>query len=206
MKGQISYIEPIFTLLLAGILAGVVAVMLPGQKLEVTPDIDNKEFENRAIFLANSLLAEPNLIYSNGDVYYRGIFDKQKLDTSIFPKETLSRLDNLVSCSSLCGTRRSYPDSFGVIVINVTDNNDGWLTFLYPSNNNIELLNKMISCISGFNKDNIPKLFTGISSEVFELRECGFKSTIVFSDGIPVAIRYSDTETHMGLLKIVVVE
>lgn len=80
MKGQ-EWIGGLFSLLLAGIIAGVaLPAILPGQVLKVTPEAEANEFENKAITLANSLLSNQNLVYFDGVAYHRGVLDQSKLD------------------------------------------------------------------------------------------------------------------------------
>lgn len=81
MKGQ-EWIGGLFSLLLAGIIAGIaLPSILPGQELKITPQVEAKEFENKAIVIANSLIGNQELLYLDGTGSYQtGVFDKKKLD------------------------------------------------------------------------------------------------------------------------------
>lgn len=205
-KAQAAFIEPLFAVLFAGILVLMLAGVVPGQTTKIAPDLEANYFENMAILLANSLLADHNLIYSEEDIYYRSVFDKEKLDAFLITKSSLESLNNLFVCSKLCASTKSYPDSFSLIIISDIENNDGWFSTLYPINQNSEFLNKMTSCILGFDMNDASKIFTEELSKLFDLENCGFNSTTILDKGFPISIRYSDSETHMGLLKVMVIE
>lgn len=209
MRGQISYIEPIFTLLLAGILAGVVAVILPGQVTQVTPDIDAKEFENRALLLTNSLLANPNLIYSNN----RAMLDESDLNTGLMDKS--SNFDDITQvCDrkirqqlpNLC-VSSIYPDSFALVLVKDAEDSRGWFSFIQPDN--IELENKLLSCFKSVNKNKVQELFDE-SKDILQtlgIKNCGFKrNSNVLNNGFPVSIRYPNGNVHIGWIKVLVVE
>lgn len=211
MKGQVSYIEPLFTLLLAGLLAGAVAVILPGQIGKITPDIDSKEFENRAIILTNSLIANPNLIYSND----RAMFDEEDLNTNMMEKSS-----NFADITQVCysESRRhplptylciapSYPDSFVLVLIKDVENNTGWFSFI--QSDNVELEDKLKTCFQPVDKNKVQELFDEDKDilQTLDMANCGFKANSnVVNNGFPVSIRYADNEVHMGWIKVLVVE
>lgn len=209
-KGQISYIVPIFTLLLAGVLAGTMAIILPGQVTRITPQVEANEFENRAILLANSLLGNDTLIYSDGIVSYRGVFDVNKLNDLLFKKGSFTELYRCKPSESNCAIN-TYPGSYALIIITDVENNDGWFTGTNKLAGSGEIGQKILNCFmkTEMGTDGSGKLFDTDSDliDVLELDKCNLRRhSNIMNFGFPISIRYSDGATHMGLLKVLVVE
>lgn len=206
MKGQVSYIVPIFTLLIAGILAGTLAVIPKSQITQVTPVIEAEEFENRALILANSLLANKYLIYSDGVTYYRGIFNVNELDKGLF-KDSSTKLYPCKSSEGKCKII-IYPDSYALIVIKDLKDGTIWFTGTNKLPDSSEAGKYIEKCFMSKDAKNLGKLFDGSDfGTILELDKCNLKRyTVVMNLGFPVPIRYSDTKTNIGLLKVLVVE
>ncbi|MBI2084097.1 MAG: hypothetical protein HYT70_00580 [Candidatus Aenigmarchaeota archaeon] len=216
-KGMASYIEPLFALLFTGLIAVTLAIVLPSDVVKVTPVIEEKEFENKAIILGNSLMSNPALAYADGDVTYRGKFDSAKLDSNLFKLAEL-KVDNLAVCKvdvatggGICKYASSPPESFAFIAVSDIKNGNGWFSVLYPPldyltpDQQIQLLGNITSCLMNFNQNDIPKIFDkGLQTLAFE--ECGYEAATILDGAFPVNIRYSDDETNMGMLRVVVVE
>ena len=209
-KGQISYIEPIFTLLLAGVLAGAIAVILPGQVTNIRPEIEANEFENGAIILANSLLGDNSLIYSDGITYYRGVFDETKLDDLFFKKGSSTKLYNCKPPESSCAIN-TYPNTYALIMISDIENNNGWFTGTnrLGSDQNSANIEKCFASKTEMGNDKQGKIFEPNSDlvAILELDKCSLmKYSNIMNLGFPVSIHYPSGEIHMGLLKVLVVE
>jgi hypothetical protein len=106
----------------------------------------------------------------------------------------------------------SYPDSYSfVIILDLENSNNAWVTSLSGPNDKFDL-NKFTDCLKTNVVDgDIAKLFdlnnlnTNLH-EIFKIEKCGSSYSGVLDYGFPVSIRYSDTETHAGLLKVLVIE
>ncbi len=210
MKGQISYIEPIFALLITGILAVVMAVMLPGQVTNVMPAIETSEFENRALILANSLLENQDLTYSDGVSRYRGIFDAEKLNNILFKKGSFTELYRCQPSEINCQIP-TYPLSYALIMITDMENSSGWFTGTNRLAGSGERGTNIQKCFSKteMGTDGLGKMFNSDANLVtlLELDSCNLvRYSNIMNSGFPISIRYSDTEVHMGLMKVMVVE
>lgn len=210
MKGQ-AYIMQLFSLLLTGLLAGSMAFILPGQVTKIAPAMQEKERENMAVIVGNVLLGHPDLIYSEGNNYHRGIFDKGKLDSNLFGR---SSGISLFHCEGgkLCDEFTFYPDSYGLVIVydseNPNPNENGWFSGLFT---NLRLsedsYHRIESCFK--NRKIVNELFAENTNiyQLMKLNECDLKGyTTVLNTGFPISIRYSSGETHAGLLKVLVVE
>lgn len=212
MKGQ-EWIGGLFSLLLAGIIAGVaLPAILPGQALKVTPEVEANEFENKAILLANSLLTSQSLIHSDN----RGVFDEENLNKNMMEKssnfntlkdECYSELRSPPLSTYLC-ISRTYPDSFALVLVKDTENGKGWFSLIQP--NKVDLENKLLACFESIDKTKTQDLFdeTKDITKILNIEKCGFKrySTILNELGFVVPIRYSDNGVHIGWMKVLVVE
>lgn len=211
VKGQVSFVEPVFVLLLTGVLAGTVAVLLPTQIIQVTPDIETKELENRALLLANSILGNRDLIYSDGNAYYRGIFDVNKLNTELFTKGSFKSLYLCIEDKGECKIS-TYPDSYALIIVSDIENNKGWFTGLHKLKSSEDPTLNIVKCFQNkleMGEDGSGKMFEPDAdlATVLELEKCNLEEySIILNQGFPVPIRYSDTENHIGLMKVVLVE
>lgn len=203
MKAQ-AWIQDWFALLLTGVIAvGVLPFILPGQITKISPDVDAKEFENKAILLANSLMSNQNLIYSDNRV----MFDKDSLDTKMIEK---SAANSMALCTPLCGSLNSYPESFSIILVKDGEASppQGWFSILWPKST--ALHGKMTSCLSAVDNNEIGQLFVDGADipKILNLKGCGFNrySTILNEMGFNIAIRYGNGDVHMGWIKVMVVE
>lgn len=203
MKSQ-AYITQLFSLLLTGLLAGSMAFILPGQVTKITPAIQEKETENMAIILGNVLMSHPSLVYSEGDIYQRGVFDTEKLDHWLF-KEGSG--EALFSCGRFCTGFTFYPDSFGLMIVYDTENNYGWFSPLFTSSRlGDDARTRIESCFT--DKIAINELFAEETDmhQLLKLEECNLKRhSTVLNRGFPVSVKYPD-KTYAGLLKVLVVE
>ncbi len=175
MKGQ-EWIGGLFSLLLAGIIAGVaLPAILPGQALKITPEAEANEFENKAITLANSLLSNPNLVYFNDVTYQRGVFDQSKLDAIEKDPSSIEVL----------------PDTYTRVYVEDRELGKVWTFELVDKKSeNIEIfLNcKIQPEIADFIKECAPNRYSSILDK-------GFPTVIKSSNGF-----------HIGFLKLTVVE
>ncbi len=160
MKGQ-EWIGGLFSLLLAGVVAGIALPMiLPGQAVKVTAEVDSNEFENKALIIANSVMSDERLIYFDvySNSFQRGVFDKDKLD--------------FMSGRNL---DIGYPDAY--VSITITD-------------------------ISG-----TPEWSFDAGSVLENTRSTQILNSVrPIGRGFPVAIRYSESQTDMGVLTVTVTE
>lgn len=202
-----TYIQDWFSLLALGALVATVPYILSNQVIKVSPEVEAKEFENKAILLANSLMSNQNLIYSDN----RAMFDKKNLDTKMIEK---SAAKNMATCTSssllLCNSLNSYPESFSVVLVKDGESSppQGWFSILWPKSS--ALHKKMTSCLSGVDNNEIGQLFVDGADipKILNLKGCGFNrySTILNEMGFNIAIRYSNGDVHMGWIKVMVVE
>ncbi|MBI2542825.1 MAG: hypothetical protein HYW24_01440 [Candidatus Aenigmarchaeota archaeon] len=215
MKGE-SYITPLFSLMITGVIATVLAFVPPAEFWKISPAIEEKDFENNAIILANSIASNHVLTYYDGASYHRGIFDKEKLDAKMFPLSQL-QVNNLAFCKldngkpGICGYVKSLPKSFSFILITDSENENGWFSVLYPpmgspaTEEENMFLQKVTSCLQRLNQNDIQNIFTQ-GLQVLSLEKCGFETATILDDSFPVNVRYSDTDVNMGRLRIVMVE
>jgi len=211
MKG-VTWIQDWFALVLTGVIAvGILPFILPGQVTKIAPEVEAHEFENKARILANVLLAHPDLMDSDN----RGMFDEQKLNTKMIDKSSFS---NILNCplSEIC--RKTYPESFSLLLIKDVENNPqrGWFTLARPPQTS-QIDAKINSCFANFNKNKFEKLFDEDADipQILDLENCGFKRhttilTKIFrpddKPGFPVSIVYPTGKVHMGWIKVMVVE
>ena len=214
MKGQITGMQELITLLVTVGLVSVVAVIPKGQLTKLSPELDAKEFENKALLLANSLLGDSNLIYSNN----RAMFDEQKLNTKMIEKS--SSFSGILQCppSSIC--IKTYPESFSLLLIKDVESipQKGWFTLARPPRTS-EIDAKINSCFSTFDKNKIEQLFDerGDIPNILGLEKCVFQrytsiltnfkvDSRIISNSFPVSIRDSNGDVHAGWIKVMVVE
>lgn len=210
MKGQTSYIIPIFTLLLTGILAGAVAVLVPGQFAKITQEIDDNEFENKAILFANSLLGNKSFIYSDGISYQHDALDATKLDSLFFESGSFTELYRCKPSESNCAIN-TYPDSYTLIIITDMKTSEGWFTGTNRLTNseNGQNIEKCFMSKTEMGKDGQGKIFNKNSDleTILELDKCDLKRySHIMNLGFPISIRYPDGDVNIGLLKVMVVE
>lgn len=212
MKGVISIIEEWITVIITGVLiVGVLPLILPEQVAQISPVIEAKEFENKAITLANVLLGNENIIHSDN----RAMFDEQKLNTKMIDKSSFS---SILDCppSEIC--IKTYPESFSLLLIKDVENNPqrGWFTLARPSRMS-QIDAKINSCFANFDKNKVEQLFDENADipKILNLKHCGFKryTTILTTilqpgdkPGFPVSIRYNNGDVHIGWTKVMVVE
>lgn len=176
MKGQ-EWVGGIFTLLLAGIVAGVaMPAILPGQALKVAPAADASEFENKAVLIADSLLGNRNLIHFGitSNSYSRGVFDKDKLDAAE---------------SDPSGIVAFYPDT--LVTISIQDMETGKWWIFQTKDAGSENVKQYLKCLE-----------SGLADPA---TECPKRMSAIMLGGFPVAIRYGDG-THIGRLEVKVIE
>jgi len=212
MKG-VTWIQDWFALVLTGVIAvGILPFILPGQLGKIAPEVEAHEFENKAIILANVLLAHPDLMDSDN----RGMFDEQKLNTKMIEKS--SAFENMALCTPLCGSFNSYPESFGVFLIKDSERNLGWFSVLwYPKS--VSFNQKVTLCLSKVDKSEAQQLFDESKDipSVLDLKKCNFQrhtsiltnfkfDSKIISNSFPVSIKDSNGNVHAGWIKVLVVE
>lgn len=79
-KGQ-AMISEIFVSLLTIALVGLLIVFFLTGNLDMGKKEAETEIETHVIILSNIVLSSPKLAYSQGDLVYRGVLDKNKLDS-----------------------------------------------------------------------------------------------------------------------------
>ncbi len=180
-KGQESVVG-LFSLLMTGVLAGIVLpTMIPANAIKVTPHIDAIELENKAIILANSLMRNENLLYSNDGLHEIGIFDKTKLD---------SISSGVNSDTSKVGVH--YPDTIALVTIEDKSIIAPTYSF-YLKNDSSQRVKDFVSCML---------VQTDQSYEA-----CSKRFTSIFDrNSFPVNIRYPDGSVHIAMLKVTVIE
>ncbi len=213
MKGQ-EWIGGLFSLLLAGVIAGIaLPAILPGQALKVTPEMEANEFENKAILLANFLLANHDIVYFDGDTFSRGVFNVVQLDDQLnlfFKKGSLTELYRCIAIDDKCKLA-TYPGSYALIIISDT-NGSGWFTGTNRLSGSEEVTLNIVTCFQNQHEmgiDGAGKIFEPNSDlvSILELEQCNLKRhSNILNKGLPVSIRYSDEEIHQGILKVLVVE
>lgn len=200
MKAAI-WLQQWFGLLLTGVVAvGILPLILPSQVTQITPEVEAEEFENKAVLLVNSLLSNSHLIYSDN----RGIFDEQKLNTAMVEKS--GNFDNILACLSLC-TFNSYQDSFSIVLVKDAEASQGWFSILWPVSSTLH--EKINSCLSDVDKDDVQRLFDDKADipGILGIQKCGFqRNSKITSVGFPLAIRMANGDTHIGWIKVMVVE
>jgi len=213
MKGQITGMQEVITLLVTVGLLSVIALIPKGQLTELSPELEAKEFENKALLLANSLLGDSNLIYSNN----RAMFDEQQLNTKIIEKS--SAFENMALCTPLCGSFNSYPESFGVVLIKDIERNLGWFSVLWHPKS-ASFNQKVSSCLSKVDKSEAQQLFDEQADipSVLDLKNCDFQRYTsiltanfkvgdkIISNSFSVSIKDSSDNVHAGWIKVLVVE
>lgn len=209
-KGIVYSIEQMFTLLLAGILAVSFSFILPSQVTKLQPAIEQKDMENSAIILANSLMANPTLIASSEGVNHRGVFNSAKLDVNMIEKS--SGYENILSCRDVTTALCKYSTNsefFILVLVSDTENQKGW--FSVSKSGSEMFLEKMGKCLKPFKKDNpvIGKLFEDNANlgDLLKLKDCGFTLySNIMNHGNGVSIEYPDGTRNVGLLKLIIVQ
>lgn len=212
-KGQ-EQIGGVFSVLITVVIAGIaLQYILPGQALKITPEVEAVEFENKAILLANSLLANSDLIYSDTDTntYYRGIFDGTKFDDIFYKFNPESNIeyyrcgndDDIKNCIP-----STYPETFALIVVVDLENENAWFTGTSRLSGSEQRVLNIVSCFQARGTVTHSEMFQPNSNiaEVLGLDNCNLQRYSGINLGFPVAIRYSDSEIHNGMLKVLVVE
>ena len=212
MKGQITGMQELITLLITVGILSVIVFIPKGQVTKITPELEAKEFENKAILLVNSLLSNPDLIYSED----RALFDENQLNVKMIEKS--SSFANMGLCTFLCGSLNSYPESFSIVLIKDNERNLGWFSVLwYPKS--VSFNQTVTSCLSKVDKSETQQLFdeqTDIPTTL-KLENCGFQRYTsiltnfkadkkIISNSFPVSIRDSNGDVHTGWIKVMVIE
>lgn len=210
MKGIVYSIEQMFTLLLAGILAVSFSFILPSQITKLQPAIEQKDMENSAIIIANSLMSNSALITSSDGINHRGVLDSTKLDVNMIEKS--SDYENITSCrdypTALCKSSTTS-ETFILVLVSDTENQKGW--FSVSKSGSDAFLQKMGKCFKDLKKGNpvIGKLFENDANlgDLLKLGDCGFTlHSNIMNHGNGVTIKYPDGAAHVGLLKLVLVQ
>ncbi len=192
-----SYIVPLFSLLFTGVLALTMAYILPSQYVSITQVIDHKEFENKAMILGNLLLSNHDLVYFDDPVYYRGVFEKDKLDEKMVQKSDFGNVEKLMECTQLCDSLKALPGSVGFVLISDAANSDEWYSILYPNGDRPDIER----CFGQLSEAILEKIFDSNG-----LQECGYSSSTILTESFAASIRYSDDEIKVGRIRIVMVE
>lgn len=204
MKGQ-SWIQDWFVILIEGALVVTIPLLLPAQTTKISPEVEAKEFENKAILLTNSMLADADLIYSNN----RGMFDVNSLNDNFYEDSFGTALytckPNLLNCKL-----PTFPETFALIIIVDSDTGKGWFTGTHRLTGSEPRVTNIVSCFQDRWSTNYPQLFQANSDigKVLELEKCSLQrhSNILNEQGFPASIRYPTGTIHMGWIKVMVVE
>jgi hypothetical protein len=211
-KAQVSSITQILELLFAGILGSAFIYTLVGGHASITQISYENELERHSITLANAFVANPTTTYWDGNKFYRGILDSEKLNKLMVTKDTfISGWKDNLKLNTVLSSSLSYPDSYSFVIILDLNNSNGWITSLSGPNDKFDV-NSFTDCLKTNVADSdIAKLFdlnnlnTNLH-EIFKIEKCGSSYSGVLDYGFPVSIRYSDNKIHAGLLKVMVVE
>ncbi|MEM5797261.1 MAG: hypothetical protein QXD72_01165 [Candidatus Aenigmatarchaeota archaeon] len=177
MKAVILATEQIFTLLTSGVLLMSLALILPGQVTKITPTVEENEIEQEALNLASAVMSDPELIYFDGNTYYRGVLDAIKLQSKSASNPYL---------------RVFYPNSYARI--NITDELTRVSYTFISRDSQSEVIGNFINCIA-----------SAVNTE--QIRACvPNRISSILDRGLPVSIRYSDTDIRVGNLTVFVVE
>ena len=180
MKGQ-EWIGGLFSLLLAGVIAGVaLPAILPGQAAKIAPQVDAKEFEIKAISMANSLMGNEKLIAfdQSTNSYKLGMFDVDKL--SKVPSE-------VDADTSFIGI--SYPKILSFVAFYDENGAARWSFYLKSNDENT---NAIINCWK-----------RGLDSP---MEECTTRVSEILDSGFPISLKYPDGSVKIGRLKVTVME
>ncbi len=207
MKGQ-TWITQYLSLLVTGVLVVGLVPFTRGQATKIIPEVQESEFENKALIFANSLLANLNLMQSDD----RAVFAEDKLDSNMMKSSATfasisdscySQATRPAIATSLCNSE-IYPGSFSLVLIKDAENQKGWFVVLSSPN----ILEKVKECLKRADNERLQMLFNDDAKfpETLGLDECGFERiSFVSSLGLPVSIKYKEA-THAGWLKVLVVE
>lgn len=111
MKGIATFWVQVFFGLMVIIFSVVLYYFGIGRMLSIQVTVQGSELDRRAIDFAQVLLSEESLVYSDGGVLYRGIFDESKLTGNI------DSLDKKIG----------YPDESVTATIEDLENGKKWV-------------------------------------------------------------------------------
>ncbi|MBI2005160.1 MAG: hypothetical protein HYS80_00145, partial [Candidatus Aenigmarchaeota archaeon] len=189
-KGQQSA-EILFSVTIAVLLAGILLPAIPlGQATKIAPEVQAKEFENKAIILANSFLDNPDLIYSDSYGSYHGMFDTTNFENIFYESDSDSALytckPNLSNCKL-----PTYPETFALVIVVDIENDNGWFTGTHRLTGSESQVTNIISCFQNRVTINYPDLFKAGSytAEVLELDNCNLHRYSHLNLVFPVSLR-----------------
>jgi hypothetical protein len=191
-----------------------------GRYFDLHVMIKEATIERHAITLAQILMSSGNLTYSDGNKFYRGVFDKDKLAKHMIGSGTSVTDYYDIIISNNIFNETSYPNTAVVMIVQDKVNGNTWVL---AGHGPIELANFnfvsfakcLVTAVEAGKLNPIQRLFTipsmtGMAGiELADLYIClnnlgsGIGKT---TRAFPVAIRNSDKEVNPGLMVIVLAE
>lgn len=219
-KGQLEFIAVIFGILILGIGIILFSISKITGYLNVRVIVEENQAERHAIILAQVFSSLPNLTYSDGQTFYRAVFEKKKIDDLMIkqPEFVSNWQENLYPDLKL-SNETGYPDSYSLITLLDLEANENWIAVVAGPQKKFKV-SEFVKCLINNKKGDIDKLFEAGSGpwNVFDIDACveNFNSlydvTVYYSKtgtsfhGFPVSIRISEEEIHSALLRVWVAE
>jgi len=218
MKGLEIGIESVIGGMLALGLLVVIFNLFIGRYFDIKTIINENAVDRHAIALGNVLLSSDKIAHSDGTKVYRGIFDKEKLDEHMINQNNFLDFIKIFQSNEVL-KEISYPDS--LIAVNVVDRETGesWMLFGYGKMS-IRAFSATAygECLFSKLKLDAQTVFRTASNTIvfrvlgltkiwdeYDLIACeselGDRLGTSYSV-LPVAIRLSNGEIHMGVLSL----
>lgn len=218
-KAVVTAIAQMFELLMLGVIMATFAFVLPGKYANIVEISEETDTERQTISSVNVLISHPSLTYSDGEIFWRGILDKNKLDSRMETgtsftsnwQNLLRNWEQYTKSDKSLSKEMAYPDTVLLITVLDLDSNNRWITYTMGEKKEFEF-GDFINCMIKNKKADadISRLFALDSYpwEVFDISDCDVSYSKIAASyyGLPVSIRYSDDTIHSGLMRVWMVE
>ncbi len=198
-KAQATFIMQMITAFFAIGAVALLYFMFYGRYFDIHAIIESNEIERHAINIGQILLSSKKLVYSENiageERFYRGVFDKSKLDENFIPEEEYKL--GIVEREGGIKEDITYPNSVIGLTIKNLDNNEIW--HLAFADYNLKESSEFIGCL-------IRNIGIAFTKNYEECRKTYLASkTGTFEKSFPVLIKDGNS-LHPARLTIILTE
>jgi hypothetical protein len=214
MKGAEKVINEFILALLA--IGGFVVILLffLNYYVQTNAVIKSSDVDRHDIVLGNLYLSSDKLVYTINKTLSRDIFSKEKLDKEMINQNNLFSYTKIFSDSTIFSDI-SFPNSIVVLYVVDAESNDRWFLIGHGSlwQNGFDYYSYETCLMTKLKLDpqTVGRIFTyttGLSGpfplwDQYDFKECESSYTAQVGTSLkafPIAIRFSDTEVHEGIL------
>jgi len=194
-----SLMHLVFILVMIGGVA-VMYYMFRGKYFDIQATVESNEIERHAVNIGQIILSSKDLVYSETiggeERYYRGVFDKSKID-SAFVTEDEYETENIAYKENSIYDQISFPNAVAEIILEESERENLWLFTV--TDYSLEGSSDFMNCVARSVGLGIVNKYQSCSETYLQSKSGTFEKTF------PVLIRDSG-ELYPASLKVTVHE